>query len=131
MIIGIGTDIMEISRIEKIIKQYGEKFLNKYFTDDEQNYAKSKPKNTAQSLASAWVVKEALSKALGTGIKGDVTLKSISLHRNDKGAPSIILLDGAHKKAMELSQNTGYKCFVSISHDSGMANAFVIIEGVV
>ena len=128
MIIGIGTDIMEINRIEKIITQHGDAFLNKYFTHSEQEYARSKPKTMAQSLASAWVVKEAISKALGTGIRGDITLKSMSLQRNEKGAPSVVLLDGSHKKAMELSDNKGYTCFVSISHDNGMANAFVIIE---
>ena len=128
MIIGIGTDIMEINRIEKIVGQHGDSFLNKYFTHSEQEYARSKPRVIAQSLASAWVVKEAISKALGTGIRGDVTLKSISLQRNEKGAPSVVLLEGSHKKAMELSDNKGYKCFVSISHDNGMANAFVVIE---
>ncbi len=128
MIVGIGTDIMDIDRIKKTIEQYGDVFLNKYFTNEEQDYAKSKPAKMVQSLASSWATKEAVSKALGTGIRDDVTLKSIGLYRNENGAPSVVLSGGADKKALDLCGDTGYKCFVSISHDKNIVNAFVVLE---
>ena len=128
MIIGIGTDIIEVSRIEKTLSDFGDVFLEKYFSNEERLYAESKKTNKAQALASAWATKEAVGKALGTGISGDITLKSISLSRNQNGAPSVTLINGADRYAKSLTNGNSYKTFVSISHDGGMVNAFVVLE---
>ena len=129
MIIGIGNDIVTIKRIENSVKKFGDKFLNKYFTDNEISYAKAKKgKNYYTSIASAWAVKEATAKAMGTGISNDITLSSISLNRDSNGKPFVILKNGALNKLNLLSDCKNYRIFVSITHDAGLVCAVVIIE---
>ena len=65
---------------------------------------------------------------MGTGIRGDITLLSISLNRDSNGKPSIILKDGALNKLKLLSDDKNYRIFVSITHDAGLVSAVVVIE---
>ncbi|MGB1361097.1 MAG: holo-ACP synthase [Alphaproteobacteria bacterium] len=127
MIIGIGTDITSVKRIEQSLEKYGDKFLSKYFTEEEISYANKKT-NIAEPIAAAWAAKEAVAKALGTGIRGDITMSSISLIRNELGAPSISLSGGALKHIETLSNGKNYRINVSLSHDAGVACGFVVIE---
>ena len=129
MIIGIGNDIIAVSRIKQTLEKFGDTFLSKHFSQSEIDYANNKSgENYYQSIASAWAVKEAVAKALGTGIVGDITLSSISLCRNENGSPYVELTGGALNKIQSLSGDKKYRIFVSISHDGGMAMAVCIIE---
>ena len=129
MIIGIGNDIIAVSRIKQTLEKFGDTFLNKHFTQSEIDYAgKKQGENYYQSIASAWAVKESVAKALGTGIVGDITLSSISLCRGENGKPYVELTGGALNKIQSLSGGKKYRIFVSISHDTGMAFAVCIIE---
>ena len=89
MIVGTGVDIVQVSRIEKIIKSNRDNFLEKIFTKEEIAYIKDKNYN-AQTVSGLFAAKEAVSKLLGTGI-GKVNWKHIQLHHDEKGKPYVSL----------------------------------------
>ena len=123
MIIGIGTDIIEIDRIEKAIND-NNLFLSKVFTETElQQYAIKRMR--IESIAGNFAVKEAVSKAIGTGFKG-FNLKDIEVFRDLAGKPIIKI--GENVK--EFIQSDNYKFHVSISHNRSDAIAYVILEGI-
>lgn len=122
MIIGIGTDIIEINRIEKAVSK-NSRFLEKLFTDNEFLYFKSKKFKT-ETIAGSFAAKEALAKALGTGFS-KITMKDIEISRNEKGKPEIILYGYAKLLATEMgAQNIN----LTISHCKDYAVAFVVID---
>lgn len=118
MIKGIGTDIVEISRIEKSMKN--PRFLEKNFTTSENEYFQNK-KMKPQSVAASFAAKEAFSKALGTGISG-FEIKDIEVRHNESGAPYIVL----YNKAKEIFEKG--KIHLSLSHSQQYATAVVVIE---
>ncbi len=123
MIIGIGTDIIEIKRIENAVNRSA-RFLNRIFTVNEIDYIKSR-KFSPQNIAGNFAAKEAISKALGTGISG-IKWKEIEIIRKVNGAPLVIL----HDNALKCSNSIGImKINVSISHSQEYAIAFAIAEG--
>lgn len=123
MIIGIGTDIIEIYRIKKAIER-NNRFINKLFTDKEIEYFKSK--NYAPNvIAGNFAAKEAVSKAVGTGFRG-FNLKDIEILRDNLGCPYVIVTDKVRRK---INANK-YKIYISISHSNDNAIAYSIIEGV-
>lgn len=124
MIIGIGTDIVKVDRISKIIKRTPN-FISGAFTEKEVSYFEIK-KNNPETIAGAFAAKEALSKALGTGIRG-FGLKDIELRHDDLGKPHIFISDSV-RKTFKLEN---CKIHASISHSSEDAIAFVVIEEVV
>lgn len=125
MIIGIGTDIVSIQRIEKAVERFEEKFINKIFTDGEMFYCNGK-KEKAPYLAARFAAKESVMKALGTGISKGIGFKDIEVARTQGKRPDIIL----HGKGKEMAESLGVKdIHLSISHDAGFAVAFVVIEG--
>lgn len=113
MIKGIGIDIVEIKRVEKLIEQYGDRFINRTFTQKEIKYCQDKP-NPAQHYAGRFAVKEALIKAFGKPL----ILKEIEV---DKGP--MIILTGKAKKSLK-----NKKILLSISHDHEYAVAQVILQ---
>lgn len=119
MIIGIGTDIIEINRIEKAINRG--LFLDRVFTEIEREYL---DKKRAESAAGYFAAKEAVSKALGTGIKG-FTFKDIEIQKNN-GAPFVVLYGGAKDTAKKLGIK---KIHLSISHSRDYATAVAVAEG--
>ncbi|SHK60304.1 holo-[acyl-carrier-protein] synthase [Clostridium cavendishii DSM 21758] len=121
MIIGVGTDIIEIDRIEKAIKN--EKFLQKYFTENEVEYFKSRNLR-AQTIAGNFAGKEAISKALGTGLRG-FSLKEIEILRDELGKPIVFLYGGAKQI---FDGNSSINIQVSIAHNNTVATAYCIIE---
>lgn len=121
MIIGIGTDIVEIERIEKAIKT-NERFLDKLFTEEENAFFKSKAMR-AEVIAGNFAAKEAISKALGTGIRG-FSFRDIEVLRDDLGKPIAKL----NEKAVRILKNKEYNLNVSISHNNSSAIAFAVIE---
>lgn len=122
MIAGIGTDIIEISRIQKVITRAPE-FMIKNFTIKEQEYFKSR-KNTAQTIAGNFAAKEAVSKSLGTGFSG-FGLIDIEVLRNENGMPIAFL----HGEAKQIQRQKGIQnIWVSISHCKNYATAYAIAE---
>ena len=112
----IGTDIIQISRIEKMIDKYGDTFKKKYLTPSEIIMAKK-----ISTLAGLWAAKESISKALGCGICSDLTFQDIIISKSPKGAPIFHLSE----KAQKIHHITDSS--LSISHDGGFAIAVVAV----
>lgn len=122
MIIGIGTDIVEISRIKDAIEK-NPNFINKLFSKNEIEYFKSRNLRT-EFIAGRFAAKEAVAKALGTGFSG-IEFKDIEIDRTASGKP-IVVLKG---KAKLIAQKHGeYRFFVSISHSIDNAIAYAVME---
>ena len=125
MIIGIGTDIIDIRRIEKTIIKYGDRFKKKCFLKSEIQRSENR-RNTIQSYAKRYAAKEACAKALGTGLAKGVYWKDIEVRNNNSGKPIIVL----HNKAVKIlnkisSKNTTIE--VSLSDETNYAISNVII----
>ncbi len=121
MISGIGIDIIDISRIEHSIAQYGDTFLSKLFTDNEIQYCKSKQFPT-QHFAARFAAKEAFSKAVSTGWSGEFEWKNVEVKNDPAGKPDLLL----YGKTAETLH--GYSVFLSMSHSDTSVIAFVVIE---
>src|SRR5690349_16204789 len=98
MIIGIGSDLCNIERIEKSLERFGDRFLNRVFTDLERKKAASRPHTIAGTLAKRFAAKEAYSKAVGTGFKRGVFMKDIGVVNLPSGAPTLALTGGARAR---------------------------------
>ena len=122
MILRTGVDLIEISRIEEVIARHGKRYLERIYTPAElEQCGKS-----SESLAGRFAAKEAVAKALGTGI-GDVTWKDIEILGDEQHVPTLALYGAADQKAKELGlQNWS----VSISHSMSHAMAVVVAAGV-
>lgn len=121
MIAGIGTDIVEISRIDKAVKRTTS-FIDKVFTCKEKEYFKRK-NYRPEVLAGNFAAKEAVSKALGTGFRG-FGLLDIEVLRDSKGKPIVSLSDKIHK----LLSIDNYNIHISISHSRDNAIAYAVME---
>lgn len=120
MIIGIGTDIIEIDRIEQAINK-NKGFINKVFTVNEINMFKEKNMRS-EVIAGNFAAKEAISKAIGTGFRG-FSFIDIEVLRDELGKPIVYL-----SKNMDNIINGEYRINISISHDRTSAIAFAILE---
>jgi holo-[acyl-carrier protein] synthase len=113
-----GTDLIEIQRIAGVIDRHGERFLHRVFTPDELAGCECRP----ESLSARWAAKEAVAKALGTGI-GQVAFREIEIVQDDCRCPSLRL----HGAAEALAADRGLTQWaVSLAHDGGLALAFVV-----
>lgn len=121
MIIGIGIDIIEINRIEKVVKRTNS-FIEKSFTHNEIEYFNSKGFRV-NTIAGNFAAKEAISKALGTGFRG-FGLRDIEILRDKLGKPTVHLSD----KIYELIDITEFTMHVSISHSKENAIAYAVME---
>jgi holo-[acyl-carrier protein] synthase len=118
---GLGTDIIEIGRIEKVITRYGQKFLDRIFTQKEQEYC-SKHKMSARHYAGRFAAKEAIAKALGTGISKDIGWTDIEIVNDSQGKPHV-------KFSSRIIDNfDDPQCLLSISHCKEYASAVAILE---
>jgi holo-[acyl-carrier protein] synthase len=125
MIVGIGTDMIEISRIEQSIEQFGERFLDRVFTPGEIAYCRQKKKHSAESFAARFAAKEAAAKALGTGISRGVSWKEIEVQRQPGGPPTLHLSG----RAGEIAEQLGISHLsLSLTHSRDMALAVAIAE---
>ncbi len=122
MIIGIGTDIVEIERIKKSVEKYGEKFLNKIFTQAELAYSLPK-KNKFQHLAARFAAKEAVVKALADCCNDGFNWKDIEIINSENGKPEVRLFG---KFAEYISDGKSIK--ISLSHEKNYAIAFAVLE---
>lgn len=128
MIIGIGNDIIDIRRIEKTIEKYGERFLNRVFTDLERERSERRHLKAA-SYAKRFAAKEACAKALGTGIASGVAWKDMGVINSPSGAPSMKLTGGAKAQLLKLiPESHDPVIHLTITDDGPMAQAFVIIS---
>lgn len=124
LIVGCGIDLVEIDRIEKIIKRWGDNFTFRIFTPLERKYCEKKKNNKYLSYAGRFAAKEALLKALGLGLRG-ANWKEIEVNNNELGQP-IIKIGG---KLNEIALKEGVsKYFLTISHTEDYALAEVILE---
>lgn len=126
MILGVGTDMIEISRIKSSIDQFGERFLHRVFTSGEIAYCQRKKKHAAESFAARFAAKEAGAKALGTGISRGVAWKEIEVRRELGGRPTLHFTGRARELADQLGI-TGLS--LSLTHSRDLALAVVIAEG--
>ncbi len=125
MILGIGTDIVEIARIGRSIERHGERFTKRIYTAAEIAYC-LRFKRATQHFAGRWAAKEAAGKALGTGIFGSVRFRDIEVTNDERGKP-VLTFSGS---AAELASAMGAaRLHVSIAHSDSHATAVVIIEG--
>jgi holo-[acyl-carrier protein] synthase len=124
VIVGIGVDIVDISRVSGLLDRYKDRFLDRVFTDAEILYAKKSVK-TAERLAGRFAVKESVLKAFGTGKSQGILWKDIETVRGPMGKPKVNLYGQAVNYMKKLN---GSEVLVTITHDDGKAIAFVVIE---
>ncbi|MGH6762828.1 MAG: holo-ACP synthase [Phyllobacterium sp.] len=128
MIIGIGSDLIDIRRIEKTLERHGARFIDRVYTDIEK--AKSEGRNQrAASYAKRFAAKEACAKALGTGLARGVFWRDMGVINLPGGKPTMKLTNGAAKRLEEIMP-AGHKpvIHITITDDFPLAQAFVIIE---
>ena len=126
-IFGLGTDIVNIKRLEKILKNNKNAFKNRIFSKNEIIYC-DKKKNSAPFYAKRYAAKEALSKALGTGIRKGINFKDIEVSNNNFGKPSIKLKGVTASFLKKKIKSKKYSIYLSLSDDLPWAQATVIIS---
>ncbi|PKA40489.1 holo-ACP synthase [Rhizobium sullae] len=128
MIIGIGSDLIDIRRVEKSLERFGERFTHRCFTEIERARSDRRA-NRAESYAKRFAAKEACSKALGTGMAQGVFWKDLGVVNLPSGKPTMQLTGGA-AVVLQSMLPTGHKAMVhlTITDDYPLAQAFVIIE---
>ena len=128
MIIGLGSDLIDIRRIEKSINRFGDRFIHRLFTKTEQAKSDGR-KQRAASYAKRFAAKEACSKALGTGLSHGVFWRDMGVSNLPSGKPTIKLTNGAAARLRELVPK-GHQPVIhlTITDDYPLAQAFVIIE---
>jgi holo-[acyl-carrier protein] synthase len=135
MIIGIGSDLIDITRIAKVIERHGERFLDRIFTDVERAKAARRANNEKMVVATyskRFAAKEACSKALGTGIMRGVWWRDMGVVNLPGGRPTMRLTGGALARLQQITPD-GLEAQIdlSITDDWPLAQAFVIISAVV
>ena len=124
MVIGVGTDLMEIARIERSLERFGEAFVERVFTPGEVAYCRRK-KNAAESFAARFAAKEAGAKALGTGISRGVSWREFEVRRAPGQRPELHLSG----RAEEIARGLGVKRLsLSLTHSRELSMAVVIAE---
>lgn len=130
MILGIGSDLIDIARIERTIERFGERFLDRIFTDVERGKSDRRA-NRAASYAKRYAAKEACSKALGTGFRAGVFWRDLGVVNLPSGRPSMVLTGGAldRLRAMTPPGMTA-RIDLTITDEPPLAQALVIISAV-
>ena len=128
MILGIGTDLANIERIERTLERFGDRFRNRVFTDVEQAKAERR-RDTAGTYAKRWAAKEACSKALGTGLRMGIAWKDMSVTNLRTGQP-VMHVTGWAKDRLDAMTPAGHEAIihVTLTDDHPWAQAFVVIE---
>ena len=129
MIIGLGSDLCSIERIQSSLDRFGERFELRVFTEIERAKAQRRPFTMAGTYAKRFAAKEAFSKAVGTGFKRGVFMKDIGVVNAPSGAPTLSLTGGAAARLAELTpQGHVVTIHLTLTDDHPWAQAFVIIE---
>ena len=130
MILGLGNDIIDIDRIERAIARFGDRFLDRVFTDVERRKSDRRHQRAA-SYAKRFAAKEACAKALGTGLRQGVFWRDMGVINLPTGRPTLLLTGGAAKQLERITPR-GYAARIdlSLTDDYPLAQAIVIISGV-
>src|SRR6202167_2478025 len=123
--LGLGSDLIEIARIEKSIQRFGTRFLERVFTPAEIAYCQTK-RHAAESFAARFAAKEAGAKALGTGISYGVSWLEFEVVREPSGRASLQF----HGRAAQIAKRLGFSTVaLSLTHTAELASASVVLEG--
>jgi holo-[acyl-carrier protein] synthase len=130
MILGVGSDIIDIRRVEKTLERFGDRFVDRIFTDAERRKSEGRVKRAA-SYAKRFAAKEACSKALGTGFRAGVFWRDMGVINLASGKPTMKLTGGALKRLAEITP-PGMRAQIdlSLTDDDPHAQAIVIISAV-
>ena len=130
MILGLGNDIIDIRRIESTIERYGERFLNRVFTDTEREKSDRRAARAA-SYAKRFAAKEACAKALGTGFRKGVYWRDMGVVNLRSGRPTMVLTGGAAEQLARITpQGVEARIDLTLTDDFPLAQAIVLISGV-
>jgi holo-[acyl-carrier protein] synthase len=123
MLLGLGVDMVEVGRVKRARERWGERFLNRVFTSEERSYCLRKA-FPEQSFAARFAAKEAVLKAIGTGLSGGIGWKDVEIVNNKSGKPEVNLGEKITERI------GGKKILISISHTKGFAIAYaILLEG--
>jgi len=125
LIIGIGTDLVVASRIERLVERHGERFLLRIFTPREREESLAR-RRWGEALAVRFAAKEAVMKALGTGYRQGVKFQEIEVFHHPSGKPDLRLAGVTAEYARRLGVTAAH---VTLSHDGDLALAVVVLEG--
>ena len=130
MIIGLGSDLIDIRRIEQTLERFGSRFINRVFTDLEQKKSERRAARAA-TYAKRFAAKEACAKALGTGFKHGVFWRDMGVVNLPSGQPTLKLTGGAAKRLAEITpKGMSAQISLTLTDDYPMAQAIVIISAV-
>lgn len=129
MIIGIGSDLCNIDRIEATLARFGDRFRDRVFTDRERSKAEGRPRAIAATYAKRWAAKEACSKALGTGLRMGISWKDMAVSNLHTGQPVMTVTGWAAERLAQMTPS-GHEALihVTLTDDHPWAQAFVVIE---
>jgi holo-[acyl-carrier protein] synthase len=131
MIVGLGSDLCNIERIEASVARFGQRFLDRVFTPVEQAKAESRPFTRAGTLAKRFAAKEAFSKAVGTGFRRGVFMRDIGVVNARSGAPTLALTGGAAERLAAITpKGHSARIHLTMTDDHPWAQALVVIEAI-
>jgi holo-[acyl-carrier protein] synthase len=131
MIIGIGSDLCNIDRIQASLDRFGERFIARVFTEAERAKAERRPFTRAGTYAKRFAAKEAYSKAVGTGFRRGVFMKDIGVVNKPSGEPTLHLTGGAKQRLDDMTpEGHAAEVHLTMTDDHPFALAFVIITAV-
>ena len=129
MILGIGSDLCNIERIEATLARHGDRFKTRVFTEREQKKAESRPRAVAATYAKRWAAKEACSKALGTGLRMGISWKDMAVSNLRSGQPIMHLTGWAAARLAEMTPPDHHAIIhVTLTDDHPWSQAYVVIE---
>lgn len=124
MIHGVGTDLVEVARLERAAERHGGRLLARVFTPSEIEYCQSQSR-PFESFAARFAAKEAFLKAVGTDVRDGISWQDMEVRRDGRGPPELVL----HGRALELTRSLGVaQVLVSLSHTADYATAMVVLE---
>jgi holo-[acyl-carrier protein] synthase len=127
-IIGIGSDLCNIERIQNSLDRFGERFVARVFTDIERAKAEGRPFTRAGTYAKRFAAKEAYSKAVGTGFKRGVFMRDIGVVNDKSGKPTLALTGGARQRLDDITpEGHAAEVHLTMTDDHPFAQAFVVI----
>ncbi|WP_278924144.1 MULTISPECIES: holo-ACP synthase [Pseudophaeobacter] len=128
MILGVGTDLANIERIQRTLDRFGDRFRNRVFTEVEQRKAENR-RDVAGTYAKRWAAKEACSKALGTGLRMGIAWKDMAVSNLATGQPVMAVTGWAEERLAKMTP-PGHSAVihVTLTDDHPWAQAFVVIE---
>ncbi len=124
MIFGVGTDIVELSRVQAVYERFGERFVQRLLMDEEAELFR-RSKHPVRFLAMRFAAKEATVKAMGTGFAHGVWIRDVGITANDWGRPLVIWSERGQRVCDRLGIGKGH---VSLTDDAGLVVAFAVVE---